>query len=129
MSPTICSSTSSIVTSPATPPYSSITIAMWLRLARNSRKQHVEPLGFGHEHRRAQHLAHVEFLLARVMAQQVFGEQHADDVVAVLVDHREARVRGGDHLRDEGLHRLVDVDEVHLRARDHDVAHRHLGHA
>src|SRR5690606_38119615 len=32
MSPTICSSTSSIVTRPATPPYSSTTTARWLRL-------------------------------------------------------------------------------------------------
>ena len=37
MSPTICSSTSSMVTSPDTPPYSSTTMAMWLRLARKSR--------------------------------------------------------------------------------------------
>ena len=36
MSPTICSITSSMVTSPETPPYSSTTMAMWLRLARNS---------------------------------------------------------------------------------------------
>src|SRR4030095_5843329 len=41
MSPTICSSTSSMVTRPATPPYSSITMAMWLRLARDSRRSHV----------------------------------------------------------------------------------------
>ena len=38
MSPTICSSTSSIVTRPDTPPYSSTTMAMWLRLARKSRR-------------------------------------------------------------------------------------------
>ena len=31
ISPTICSRTSSIVTSPATPPYSSRTMAMWTR--------------------------------------------------------------------------------------------------
>ncbi|MPN30918.1 hypothetical protein SDC9_178389 [bioreactor metagenome] len=37
MSPTICSSTSSMVTRPATPPYSLTTIAMWLRETRNSR--------------------------------------------------------------------------------------------
>src|SRR5688572_10746685 len=36
ISPTISSITSSIVTRPDTPPYSSTTIAMWLRLARNS---------------------------------------------------------------------------------------------
>src|SRR6185503_6202728 len=47
MSPTICSSTSSIVTRPATPPYSSITIAMWLRLARNSRSSTFRRLASG----------------------------------------------------------------------------------
>ena len=36
ISPTICSMTSSMVHSPDTPPYSSTTIAMWLRLRRNS---------------------------------------------------------------------------------------------
>ncbi len=36
MSPTICSSTSSIVSRPETPPYSSTTMAMWLWLTRNS---------------------------------------------------------------------------------------------
>src|SRR5207253_7126519 len=38
----------------------------------------------------------------------------------------EARVGGGDDARDEAFYRLVDVDEVDLRARDHDVAHLHL---
>jgi len=62
------------------------------------------------------------------MAQQILGEQHADHVVAVLIDHGEARVRGADHLWDELVDRLVDVDHVHARARDHDVAHLRLGH-
>src|SRR6185295_13871124 len=108
MSPTICSSTSSIVTRPATPPYSSITMAMWLRLARNSRSSTLRRFASG------------------VVAQQVLREQDADHVVAVLVDHREARVRGGDDLRNERLDRLVDVDEVDLGARHHDIAHLHL---
>src|SRR3972149_1300546 len=46
ISPTICSSTSSMVTSPATPPYSSTTIAMWLRLVRNSRSSTFRGLVF-----------------------------------------------------------------------------------
>ena len=70
-------------------------------------QQHVQALGLGHEDRRAQHLAHVERLLAGVVAQQVLGEQHADHVVAVLADHREARVRRADHLGNEILHRFV----------------------
>jgi hypothetical protein len=36
-------------------------------------------------------------------------------------------VRRADHLGHELLDRLLDVDHVHLRARDHDVAHLHLG--
>ena len=60
MSPTICSSTSSIVTSPETPPYSSTTIAMWLRFGAELAQQHVEALRFGHEHRGAQRVAQVE---------------------------------------------------------------------
>ncbi|MNY49018.1 hypothetical protein D3C86_1844030 [compost metagenome] len=47
MSPTICSSTSSMVTKPATPPYSSMTMAMWLWLARNSRSSTLRRLDSG----------------------------------------------------------------------------------
>ena len=64
-------------------------------------EQHVERLGLGDEHRRPQHLAHVEFLFAGVVAQQILGEQDADDVVLVLADDREARVAGLDDERDE----------------------------
>ena len=66
-------------------------------------------------------------LLPGEVAQQVLGQQNADDVVLVLADHREARVPGFDDLRQELLGRLVDVDHVHLRARHHDVARLQLG--
>jgi hypothetical protein len=46
-------------------------------------------------------------------------------VVAVAVDHRKARVRGLDDERDELRPAVVDVDHVHLRARDHQVARLH----
>ena len=35
---------------------------------------------------------------------------------------------GLEHERQEFGRIVVDRDDVHLRARDHDVAHRHLGH-
>jgi hypothetical protein len=54
-------------------------------------QQHVQALRFGDEHGRAQRVAQVEFFLG-VIAQQVLGEQDADDVVAVLLEHRKARV-------------------------------------
>ncbi len=90
-------------------------------------EQHVEPLRLGDEHRRPQHLAHVELLSGEV-AQQVLGEKNADDVVLALADDREARVTGLDDLGQELLGFLVDVHHVHLRARHHDVARLQLGH-
>ena len=47
ISPTICSSTSSMVTRPATPPYSSTTMAMWLWVERNSRSSTLSRLDSG----------------------------------------------------------------------------------
>ncbi len=90
-------------------------------------QQHVQALGLGHENGGPQHVAHVELFLSGVVAQQVLREQDADDVVAILVDDGEARVRRGDHVRDELVRGLADVDHVHLSARHHDVAHLHLG--
>ncbi len=90
-------------------------------------QQHVEPLRFGNEHGGAQHAADVAVGFG-VVAQQVLRQQNPDDVVAVLVDDRKARVRGFDDEGNEGLGRVVDVDDVHLRARDHDLADAHLGH-
>jgi hypothetical protein len=90
-------------------------------------EQHVEPLRLGDEHRRPQHLAYVELLSGKI-AQQVFGEKNADDVVLALADDGEARMAGLDHLGHELLGFLVDVHHVHLRARHHDVARLQLGH-
>ena len=90
-------------------------------------QQHVEPLCFRDEHRRTQHVAQVH-LLAGAQAQQVLGEEDADHVVAVVVDGGKAGVCGLDDEGQELFRRLLDVHHVHLRARDHDFAHLHLGH-
>ena len=45
-----------MVTSPAVPPYSSATTAMWTRLRRSSAKQIVEPLRFRDDVGRPQEL-------------------------------------------------------------------------
>ncbi len=56
-----------------------------IAIAAKFLEQHVQTLGFGHEYHRPQELAHVEAVARRTAgtgrAQQVFGEQHADDVV------------------------------------------------
>ncbi|CAM2151793.1 hypothetical protein PT2222_270013 [Paraburkholderia tropica] len=90
-------------------------------------QQHVQALRLGDEHGRAQHAAHVEFLLG-VIAQQILREQHADHVVAIAFVDRIARVRLVQHVRDEFVRALGDVDGVHLGARHHDVARAQLGH-
>ena len=61
------------------------------------------------------------------VAQQVFRQQDADDIVAAALVDREARVRGLLHEGDEGLRRVGDVDHVDLGARHHDVARGQLG--
>ncbi len=127
MSPTICSSTSSIVTRPDTPPYSSTTIAMWLRFARNSRSSTFRRFDSGTNTAGRSVSLEVEGLGTAVPVEELLREQDADDVVLVLADHREPRVARLEHERDELGRIVVDRHDVHLRARDHDVAHRHLG--
>ena len=63
-------------------------------------QQHVEFLGFRDQHRRTQQFAHVlrRAVVGDDAAQQVLGQQDAEDLVAVLAVHREARVAGLDHL-------------------------------
>ena len=91
-------------------------------------EQHVQAFGFRDKHRGPQHVAHAELLLAGVEAQQVFGQQDADDMIAVAFKHRKARVVGLDDQRHEFVRCLGDIDHVHLRARDHDVAGLHFRH-
>ncbi|MNI42198.1 hypothetical protein D3C73_964790 [compost metagenome] len=92
-------------------------------------QQHVELLRFRNQHRRAQQFTYVaRTIVGNHAAQQVLGQQHAEDVVLVLAMHREARMAGLDHLlhqlQEGRLHRQRD----HLRTRDHHVAHGQLGY-
>ena len=45
------------------------------------------------------------------VAQQILREQDADDLVAILADHREARVARLDHDRQDVLGRIVAIDD------------------
>src|SRR2546428_4384751 len=69
-------------------------------------QQHVQPLGLGDEHRRAQRVAQHEAVRPRIVIEQLLGEQDADHVVLALADHREARVLGLEDQRQE-IGRLV----------------------
>ena len=94
-------------------------------------QQHVQTLAFRHEHGRPQHLADVEFTAHRVGAdtQQVLGEQNSDDCVAILADHREARMPGLEDHRQNVVHGVRAMQDRHLRTRHHDVPDLELGDA
>ena len=90
-------------------------------------QQHVQALGFGNEDRRADQRAHLDAGFQHA-AQQVLGQQDADDVVAVAFVDGKARVGGLDDRGDQVRDGLGDVQQVHARARHHDVGHDAFGH-
>ena len=89
-------------------------------------EQVVETLGFRNEHRRPQDLADAQFL-ASVYPQEILGQEDAYDLVQIAIHHRKARMAALDDARQELLGRGRDVDDIHARARHHDVACRQLG--
>lgn len=90
-------------------------------------QQHVQALDLGDEHGRPDQRADIQRRLEHV-AQQVLGEQDADDVVAVVFVDRKARVRGLDDGGEQLRQRLGDIEQIHARARHHDVGDGALGH-
>src|SRR5690606_19457471 len=97
------------------------------------REQRVQPLAFRDEDGGPEQRLEVDRvdLLAEIL-QEILREQDADDLVAILADHGEARMAGLDDGLDQALERLVLLEDDHLRARHHDVAHlglRDLEHA
>ena len=133
MSPTICSMTSSMVTRPAMPPYSSATMAMCTRERRISRSSTLSRFDSG-----TNTGGRMNSLMSKLRrrrcsrqsaAQQVLGQQDADDLLAILVHHRKARVTALDHGLEQHLGFVVAIEEGHLRARHHDVAHLDVGDA
>ena len=90
-------------------------------------QQHVQALGFGNEDRRADQRAHLDAGFQHA-AQRVLGQQDADDVVAVAFVDGKARVGGLDDRGDQVRDGLGDVQQVHARARHHDVGHDAFGH-
>ncbi len=97
------------------------------------RQQRVQALALRNERGGAQEAMQVERRFVRdEVLQQVLREHDADDLVAIVADHGEARMV---RLRDDLPHfvgRLILRDDDHLAARDHDVADlrvRDLEHA
>src|SRR5579863_1689858 len=87
-------------------------------------QQHVQALGLRHELRRPHVLADVEARRgADGESQQVLGHQNPDDIVAVLVHDRVARVAGFDHHREDLRRWRRAPHDHHLPAWHHDVAY------
>ena len=95
ISPTISSTRSSIVTSPATPPYSSITMAMRILSRCISRSRSLPSLVSGTKYTsgfiRSRTVLRVRFHVGNL--QQVLGVHNSLDVVDVAFVDRNARVR------------------------------------
>ena len=92
-------------------------------------EQHVEPLGLGHAGGWTQHILDVETVgvVFQQQRQQILGQQDAEHIVDAFADHREAGVSRLDD-RGQKLPRCLGrLDGGHLGARDHDVAHLHVG--
>ena len=90
-------------------------------------EQHVQALGFRHEHGGPEHLADVELLLG-VEAQQVLREEDADHVVAVVLEDGETRGRLSitNGMNASGLS-AASIMSVWERGKS-DVADLRLGH-
>ena len=128
ISPTISSRMSSIVTTPAVPPYSSTTIAMWLRVRCISLSSSSMRLLSGTY--TAGRMTAVSTAAAVVRSglcfalgpHQVLEVGDADDVVDVLPQHRQPRVAAAQgqpqHLVDGG----VALHPHHVRAGHHHLA-------
>jgi hypothetical protein len=83
-------------------------------------EQRVQPLALGNEHGGTQAALDVERLAARVfdeMLQHVLRENDADDLVAVVADHRKARVVRLDDRLEQLVGRVVLAEHHHLAAR------------
>ena len=107
ISPTISSRMSSIVTSPAVPPYSSMTIAMCVRLALKSRSCWSMRLRVGMNSAGRTSVGQpARLFVGDDDGQQILRVENADDVVERVVEHRKARVLGAaDAVEDLGPRR------------------------
>jgi Holliday junction resolvasome RuvABC endonuclease subunit len=88
ISPTICSSTSSMVMRPADAAELVDHDRQVVAVAAEFAQQVVQALALGHERRRTQQRAQVQ---ARrpLQLEQVLGHQDADDVLAIALVHRK----------------------------------------
>ena len=115
---------SSRVTSPAVPPYSSTTMAMWKRSRCISRSSSATRLVSGTKWAGRASSATVPLLVPVALGpHEVLGVDDADDVVDALAAGGDAAVA----VEDDDLHGVghpeVGGDRDHVGAGHHDLAH------
>ena len=116
-----------MVIRPAVPPYSSTTIGDVLAPGLHLPQQRVDRLRLRHPVDRAHDLLDAlgQLGLGRleVAAHDVLEVGDAADVVEVLADHRDPREAGAQEEREGLAEVLVVLDEDHVVARHHHLAH------
>ena len=91
-------------------------------------QQIVQSLAFGHKNCGAQQGTDVQFGRP-LQLEQVLGQQDTNDVFGLPFINRETRVCGLDHLVQQAVKRVFDVEQIHPRCGHHHIACGHVGHA
>ena len=91
-------------------------------------QQIVQPLAFGHKNCRAQKGSDVQFGRP-LQLKQVLGQQNANDVFSFPFVDGKTRVCCLDHLVQQAVKRIFDVQQIHPRCGHHHIASGHVGHA
>ena len=116
-----------MVTSPAVPPYSSTTIARWVWSRCISRSRSSAGLLSGTKTAGRISWSTVTLWTARRVGVEPPGDvlevEHAEHVVRALPDHRDAGEAGAQEQRKRLAQQLSALDDQHVGARHHDLAH------
>ena len=99
-----------------------------IAVATKFAQQVIEPFALRHKNGRPQQGADVQ-CGRTLQLEQVFGQQDADDVVALALVHRKPRMRGLNDQVQQGVRGCIDVEQIHARCGHHDIARGHIGHA
>ena len=91
-------------------------------------QQIVQPLAFRHKYGGTQQGSDIQFGRALEL-EQVFRQQDADDVFLFALKHRKPRVRGLNHLVQQLVKGVFNVQQIHPGGCHHHIASGHVGHA
>ncbi len=91
-------------------------------------QQVIQALAFGNKNGWPQQASNQEFRLTTKF-EQVLRQEDSDDIFALMLKHREARVCGVNDDAKQFIARRIYVDQVHSSGRNHHVPRGHFCHA